>query len=494
MRRVQWSTSPNAPREWQREAVAASIQRINHEGVQTGIISAVMGAGKSQVIGELCATYSGTDRGIVVVTTPTQQLVEQLYDTVSKFVGGKCCMFYQHSKSVDADVVITTQQSAQSVAERLQDNGRKVRLWIADEAHKTENSLMKQVSSALNPARAIGMTATPFRASDKEFLSLWNVLLYEYSYQQAIKDKVIVPPKVIPYTGPEHDNIDSVCLNMIESVVRTGPGIANASSIREADSFAQYLTDNGIDAMSIHSKMGKKDRNRRIEMLRSGDIRCLVHVDMLSEGSDFPWLRWICLRRPVKSKVRFNQELGRVLRGWPDKTHGIVLDPNDLFNAFGMTNDYEAMLAGGLVLNSKSDAEDAADAVQLVLKEIREASDDVKVKTQFIAKALPAVTAWIRIVHLGLKVHGYIEPKTFKNSKWRDDFSTYNQSRILSEFCSFFEKIEMPQNHSLAARAAIKIGMRGELSKGDASDMISICFALSKNRNKWPNEIDEVDE
>jgi hypothetical protein len=65
---------------------------------------------------------------------------------------------------------------------------------------------------------------------------------------------------------------------------------------------------------------------------------------MLQEGVDLPWLRWLCLRRPAASRVRFAQEVGRVLRAAPGKAEAVIFDPHDLFASHALS--YEAVLSG----------------------------------------------------------------------------------------------------------------------------------------------------
>ena len=124
----------------------------------------------------------------------------------------------------------------------------------------------------------------------------------------------------------------------------TGPGVFSALTIEDAEGYAEFLTQHGFKAAAVHSKMSKTVNARVLARLQAGELRAVVHVSMLSEGVDLPWLRWICLRRPVGSRVRFVQEVGRVLRTMPDgdrwgpKDTAYVLDPHALFLEHGISN------------------------------------------------------------------------------------------------------------------------------------------------------------
>ena len=139
-----------------------------------------------------------------------------------------------------------------------------------------------------------------------------------------------------PWQGESVD-IDTACLAMIRDVMRSGPGLCNARDIVDAEAYAAILTANGIKAAAVHSRCNRADVTATMDRLKQGELACVVHVNMLAEGVDYPWLMWLCMRRPVQSRVRFCQEVGRVLRACDGKTKAILLDPHDLMNRFSLS-------------------------------------------------------------------------------------------------------------------------------------------------------------
>ena len=122
-----------------------------------------------------------------------------------------------------------------------------------------------------------------------------------------------------------------------------GPGLANAVDIADAEAFATYLCDRGIPSSAVHSKQSMHDQRSIIEKLHTGALRCVVHVNLLTEGSNYPWICWMLLRREVESRVRFAQEMGRGLRrcdeliwGKITKQQCVFLDPHDQFGSFDL--------------------------------------------------------------------------------------------------------------------------------------------------------------
>ena len=141
---------------------------------------------------------------------------------------------------------------------------------------------------------------------------------------------------MIHWDGTGSSDVDDVCHRLIAN--QSGPGVVSALNIDDAESYAGYLNRYGIKSAAIHSKMRRSDRDRLLNSLKNGSLKCLVHVSLLAEGVDMPWLSWLCLRRPVGSRVRFVQEVGRVLRAHPEKEIAYILDPHDLFGLHCLSN------------------------------------------------------------------------------------------------------------------------------------------------------------
>ena len=161
----------------------------------------------------------------------------------------------------------------------------------------------------------------------------------------AVRDWVIVPYRIEHHDGPEM-SVDDSCVGWIaRAAAQYGPGLCNAASIEDAEAFALRLRQEGIAAQAVHSACTEVWVRSRIDQLREGRLQVLVHVAMLSEGVDLPWLRWLCMRRPVGSRVRFCQEVGRVLLASEGKTHAVLYDPHDLLAVMGLS--YAAVLEGG---------------------------------------------------------------------------------------------------------------------------------------------------
>jgi len=297
------------PRRWQAEALA-EIEARNDD---RGLVVAIMGAGKSVLLAELAARTEGC----VVVTAPTLRLVHQLAATLERrgLDVGKVCT---GSRDLTRRVTVCT-YDPRSLA-RVAGSIHRPALWIADEAHRTNTYGIATWRAEIEPERSIGFTATPYLADEGDDLKLWRSVWYHYGLPQAVADGVIILPT---FAGVRCDEVDLVEGARAWLSTVDGPGVFSAATKSDADALADEL--DGVE--SYHSGHTMTEREDRLERLRTGELRAIVHVACLVEGVDLPWLRWIGLTHPRGSRVAYAQEIGRVLRSHPGKDRVLVWDP-----------------------------------------------------------------------------------------------------------------------------------------------------------------------
>lgn len=101
--------------------------------------------------------------------------------------------------------------------------------------------------------------------------------------------------------------------------------LAFASGIDHATHIAEMLRGTfGINAAEVHSKMGAKDRDARIDAFKRGELRCLVNKDILTTGFDHPPVDQILMLRPTMSTGLWVQMLGRGTRPYNETTEYIA--------------------------------------------------------------------------------------------------------------------------------------------------------------------------
>lgn len=306
-----------AVRQWQGLALSSV------EETMAGGLSAATGSGKTLVLAELAAREPGS----VLVTVPTQSLVRQTAAVMEQRCPGEVGTAYQHEWRTGRRIVVACMSSlARLAAERPT-----FCLWLADEAHRMEGRTLRKVRDLFTCERRAGFTATPYRADGKG-LVWWDVLAYRHSVGDAEDQGTIVPLHPVYWEGDGDPDVEKLTAQWLAEA--EGPGVITARDIPDARATAERL---GVEAL-YH---GVPDREARLERLRTGKTRALVVVNLLSEGDDYPWLRWIILRVPEASRVRLPQRVGRVLRCDDGKTRGVVYDPHKLMINVGLFHDFD---------------------------------------------------------------------------------------------------------------------------------------------------------
>lgn len=478
-------SAPSRPtlRRWQAEALPLALASL--QAADNGLIAATTGSGKSVLLAELirCYIHDHPDARIVV-TTPTVKLVEQLGATISDWIGpGMVGRFFTAAKQWRRQVVVCCNPSAGALAALWTEAGWAADVWIADEAHKTESGQMLgndasavagavMLGGCFPDARRLGMTATPFRAAADAKIRLFDRVIYRYPPAEALRDGVIVPWQIVGWDDQRADvTTDEACVTMIRDLGPSrGPGVVNAATIADADAYCVVLGAAGIRAAPVHSRQPASSQAATLARLKAGDIDCIVHVAMLVEGIDLPWLRWICLRRVVGSRVRFVQEIGRVLRASPGKHHAVVLDPNDLFGSFSLSYEEALGWSDPAVTAAKQDKEDEDERANCADTPGR---DPVIVQ----AARTSAVGRYARQIMLALQAEGIAAEMQTVGSSWRSHPASARQIKALTG--SMARPIARV---ALDHRAAIRqvIAMSDQLTKGIASDLFEIFSACRR--------------
>lgn len=87
-----------------------------------------------------------------------------------------------------------------------------------------------------------------------------------------------------------------------------------ASSVYKADSIADKLRKNGIDASAIHSKKSQTARNEALRKFKEGQLRVLVATDLLSRGIDIEFLPVVINYELPRSPKDYIHRIGRTGR------------------------------------------------------------------------------------------------------------------------------------------------------------------------------------
>ena len=439
------------------------------EGRKRDLIQAIMGAGKSVLLTEVVASCVLGRMERIIVTTSSVDLVEQLAKTVGQRIGmRRIGKFYTRAKQVQRPVIICCDDSAVPLAKALSFSGIKVPLVIADEAHKTECDSYLEAAELWNPGAILGFTATPFRGLERDSLTLFDNMPYRYGPREALRDGVVVPWKIVPWWGEEID-LDEACVEIVEQA--EGAGVVSASSVADADEFVEKLAVAGIAAASLHYRSGRRKKAEVLEALRLGRLRCVVAVNMLTEGVDLPYLAWLLLRRRMSSRVAFAQFVGRALRAHPGKTEAVLYDPWNLFDTYRIS--YDAALQGG-----SEEEEEEIDEADAPPPEQREAEE-----RRLKARKLGDASAFLVRLMVALSSCDVVRPPR-ESSALRARPASQHHIAAIERLAPRLANADMPD--AVRAGLADVYRMRYRLTSGQASDFTELVFKLPFTG--WPEQ------
>ena len=315
---------PFPPRVWHREAYPECMRWLRSK--KRGLLYACTGAGKSYLVCAISREITKTMRPgyCVVIEVPTQALVRQMTEKdLPKWLPKASIGTWYGRKRIikPRPVIVACRDSLPKLVEFLEAHKIKIACLIADEAHRIEAERYREAIDALSPSTMMGVTATPYLASDG--LEAWDGLIYQYRITRAVEEGVLVPARLVVGAGDGTDAIDDA----ITASREAGPySIVDCYGIDDAEQHARDLTDDGVPALAVHSQMPQKSVDAALEAHKTGKVWALCQVDMLSEGVDMPYLRSLVLRRPIGSHVRRIQLMGRALRCHPGKDHATIYD------------------------------------------------------------------------------------------------------------------------------------------------------------------------
>ena len=292
------------------------------QGYRRPLVVAPCGAGKSYLFVEMVKR----SRGEVLILTHRKELKEQ------------------HERLL-AECGATNARVSMVLTEvRHLDQRNRPTLIIVDEAHLSRsNSWVKVIK--FYDTYTVGMTATPLRLDGKCMGDVYDILIEEVDTRWLIENRRLAPyeyyaPMTVDtsglkvvggdYTLPDLErlmNERAIYGNVIRTYKAVAEGelsIAYCVTVNHARRTAQAFLDAGIRAAVLSSGTPAKLRSEIIRDFRSGGIRVLCNVGIISEGISIDEVSCCMLLRPTESIALGIQQMMRCMRYQPGKTAKIL--------------------------------------------------------------------------------------------------------------------------------------------------------------------------
>lgn len=269
------------------------------------------------------------------------------------------------------DIIVASKDSLNSGIEYLMrnwiyDNNKEIFL-VVDEAHhataKTYRKLINSLKENVDEFRMLGLTATPFRTAKDEKGLLQKVfvddIIYKVDLRTLISRGILSEPifeefktnidltqylndndlkkilkndfdidklgKETAKTIAENRARNSLIVNhYIKNRVKYQQTLIFALNIDNAIALNRLFREKEIACDYVVSAIrdeitgitiSAKDNKNKIDKFRKGELKILINVNILTEGTDLPKVQTVFLTRPTTSPVLMTQMIGRGLRG-----------------------------------------------------------------------------------------------------------------------------------------------------------------------------------
>jgi superfamily II DNA or RNA helicase len=209
----------------------------------------------------------------------------------------------------------------------------------------------------------IGITATPNRSDNIGLEVLFDRISYNYGIAEGITDGWLT--RIIAHRIETEHDISQVHITHgdfnqaeLEAAVNTparneliareyckhkpeGPAFFFTVDIKHAVDLAEVMRAHGVKVYPISGHTPELECKRFMRLINEGEIDGLASAGKLIEGIDAPRVMTAAMCVPTKSKLRFQQMAGRVVRPFPApedkeshvgwvKPHALILDFCDL--------------------------------------------------------------------------------------------------------------------------------------------------------------------
>lgn len=356
------------PRPYQTEAIKAAVDFFHDKKDYNGLTILPTGSGKSVVIANIAKELKGK----TVVFQPSKEILEQNF---AKFISyGYRAGIYSASagmKYID-DITFATIGSVAKKHHLFQ----QFKNIIIDECHlvNSEDGMYNDFIRTLSHAKVLGLTATPYRLTsgfDGAMLKwltrtsprIFNKVLYyvqnDVLFNAGHLAKLeyfhfnVVDRTMLQTNSSGTDFTNDSLRSYYRTIDMPGKTIEYANRLlakrKNLLVFCSLIEEARQVSAGVPGSVvitGDTDKSLRSKLLaefKSGKIRCVINVGVLTTGFDYPELESILIARSTMSLALYYQMVGRVMRPHKNKETGWVVDLGGNVMKFGKIETMKIM-------------------------------------------------------------------------------------------------------------------------------------------------------
>ena len=344
-------------RPYQREAVEAVYKFLRARDDNPCVVIPTAG-GKTPIMAAICRDAVQRWNGRVLILAHVRELLEQAAENLRIIAPDLPVGIYSAGlKRRDLGYAVTI-AGIQSVYERACNVGH-MDLVFVDEAHlippdgegmyRTFLADAKKVNPLL---RVIGLTATPFRMQSGMICAPENILnavCFEIGVRELIVQGYLCP--LVSKAGRnkadtsnlhvragefiagevealmnEDRLVTSACQEILNHTYDRKACLIFTSGIKHGTHVATTLRRMGVHVGTVFGETLDFERNRILKDFRTGTLKYLVNVNVLTTGFDAPNIDCVAMLRPTLSPGLYYQMVGRGFRLCEGKENCLILD------------------------------------------------------------------------------------------------------------------------------------------------------------------------
>lgn len=336
-------------RPYQKESI--EIMKSTKTG-ERKLIALPTGSGKGIILAALSAQVNSR----ILIVVPSKELREQNHDKIHAIDSTIDVGSVQATlDEVNSKIVIASRQSLthpkSTRIKRMLEHG-KFEYIIIDEVHQAVDQVNKIIKRVNKDAKIIGLTATPY---NKDLRKIFTKIDYHKTIFEMIEQDYLIEPQAIliqSRTDLRHVKIVAGEFNQkeletavnnnernqlvvkayIEYAKNRKSTLVFATGIDHGMALTKEFLFNNINARYIDSNTHPKEREQIINDFKKFKFPVLINIGVLTTGFDHPPTDCIMLARPTKSRILYEQIIGRGLRLSPEtnKENCLIIDINDV--------------------------------------------------------------------------------------------------------------------------------------------------------------------
>lgn len=347
-------------RPYQRDALDAVYQHLREHDDNPCVIIPT-GGGKTPVMATICRDAVGQWSGRVLILAHVKELLEQAVEKLHVIAPDLEVGVYSAGlKRRDCNRPVTV-AGIQSVYRRACEFDP-FDLIIVDEAHLIPpegDGMYRQFladARVVNPdVRVIGLTATPYRMKSGMICGTSpDAILNEVCYEVGVRELIVqgylcslrtkagsaradfegLHVRGGEFVAGEVEGlmdtdalVPPACAEIIEHTEDRRSVLIFASGVQHSKHIVRVLQErHGVECGFVEGNTPAKDRDRLLDRFRSGDLKYLANINVLTTGFDATNIDCVAMLRPTLSPGLYYQMVGRGFRLHPGKADCLVLD------------------------------------------------------------------------------------------------------------------------------------------------------------------------